>query len=67
MTRNFGNNKGNVEKFEEIKEWHNIVYQGSSVKIQVDEKLLNLIKTNIPDKTIKIPEFGQKAFLKVPK
>ena len=42
--------RGNVEKFEEIKEWHNIVYQGSSVKIQVDEKLLNLIKTNIPDK-----------------
>ena len=42
--------RGNIEQFDEIQEWYDIVLKGISIKVKVEEKLLNLIKLNIPEK-----------------
>ena len=42
--------RGNIEQFDEIHEWYDIVLKGISIKVKVEEKLLNLIKLNIPEK-----------------
>ncbi|MBD22754.1 MAG: glutamate--tRNA ligase [Alphaproteobacteria bacterium] len=42
--------RGNIEQFDEIQEWYDIVSKGISVNIKVDEKLLHLIKINIPER-----------------
>ena len=42
--------RGNVEQFDEIQEWYNIVSKGINTKVAVDKKLLDLIKISIPEK-----------------
>lgn len=42
--------RGNVEQFDEIQEWYNIVSEGINTKVAVDKKLLDLIKISIPEK-----------------
>ena len=42
--------RGNIEQFDEIQEWYNIVSEGINTKVAVDKKLLDLIKINIPEK-----------------
>ena len=40
----------NIEEFDEIKEWYDIISKGVNKKVIIDKKLCDLIKDNIPDK-----------------
>ncbi len=42
--------RGNIEHFDEIHEWHNIISKGVNEKVIIDKNLYDLIKANIPDK-----------------
>ena len=59
LKQNFGFNcdekfwsiiRGNIEEFDEIEEWYNIISKGINIKVKIDEKLTNLIINNVPEK-----------------
>ena len=70
LKQNFGFNcdekfwsiiRGNIEEFDEIEEWYNIISKGINIKVKIDEKLFNLIKTMFLKKLIwTLGKYGQK-------
>ena len=75
LKQNFGFNcdekfwsiiRGNIEEFDEIEEWYNIISKGINIKVKIDEKLTNLIINNVPEKIdLDSWQIWTKKFLKI--